>query len=469
VALAESGEGGVKQLRSSAFDLVLLDVMLPRQGGLETLREMRRSGFRTPVLMLTSRGSVDDRVRGLDAGADDYLVKPFTARELMARVGAHLSMKQLREEFRRREQKEQLRAEAAEAQYQRILESISDGFLFVDTNWVIRHCNTVYSTYVRSTPQELIGKNLWEHFPGVDGTRFGEQYRDAMLNQKEAEIEDYNEPLDAWFRVHLYPTADGLAMFVADVTAQRRQRQALLVSEKLAAAGRLASTVAHEINNPLESVVNLLYLARRATVQEQREQYLDYAEREINRVSHIARQTLGFYRETSNLTRVPVASVVQTLLQVYQGKLKSKNITVDSAVDPSLQITARSGELNQVLSNLMTNAMDACDSGGRIQIKAQAAITASGEPGVEISVTDDGTGIRPEDIARVFEPFFTTKKDVGTGLGLWVVKQIVEGGSGNVRIESSTDPDQHGTTVTLSLPELEEAKAKSASPSSSAA
>jgi signal transduction histidine kinase len=258
-------------------------------------------------------------------------------------------------------------------------------------------------------------------------------------------------------------------MFVADVTAQRRHRQALLISEKLAAAGRLASTVAHEINNPLESVVNLLYLARRAELQEQREQYLDYAEREIHRVSHIARQTLGFYRETTHLTRIPVASVVDTLLQVYQGKLKSKDIAVETVIEPQLQITARSGELNQVLSNLMTNAIDASEPGGRLTIAAKATRHVDGAPGVAIKVTDNGTGIRAEDLSRIFEPFFTTKKDVGTGLGLWVVKQIVEGSNGTVDIQSSTHPENRGTTVTLSLPELEATKAKSASPSSSAA
>ena len=468
---ARDGQEALELARANPPDLVLTDVMMPRMDGFQLLKALREDP-RTqtlPVIMLSARAGEESRVEGMEAGADDYLVKPFTARELMARVGAHLSMKRTREELRQREQKEQRRAEAAEAQYQRILESISEGFLFVDTDWTIRHCNGVYAGFARSTAQDLIGKNLWEKFPETAATRFGVLYRDAMLNQKEAEHEDYYEPLDAWFRVHLYPTADGLAMFVADVTAQRRQRQALLISEKLAAAGRLASTVAHEINNPLESVVNLLYLARRAEVQEQREQYLDYAEREIHRVSHIARQTLGFYRETTHLTRIPVASVVDTLLQVYQGKLKSKNIAVETSIEPQLQITARSGELNQVLSNLMTNAIDASASGGRLTIVAKAIQAGNGTPGVEIAVTDNGTGIRAEDLSRVFEPFFTTKKDVGTGLGLWVVKQIVEGSNGTVDIQSSTGDENRGTTVTLSLPELEETKAKSASPSSSAA
>jgi PAS domain S-box-containing protein len=471
VIAAADGQEALELARANPPDLILTDVMMPRMDGFQLLKALRADP-RTrllPVIMLSARAGEESRVEGLEAGADDYLVKPFTARELMARVGAHLSMKRMREEFREREQQERRRAEAAEAQYQRILESITEGFIFVDSEWTIRYVNSVCASFSGARASELIGKNLWKQFPGLEQSPFGQAYREAMLNQSEAELEGFYEPFDVWFHVHMYPTSDGLAIFASDVTAERRQRQALLVSEKLAAAGRLASTVAHEINNPLESVVNLLYLARRATAQEQRDQYLDYAEREINRVSHIARQTLGFYRETTHLTRIPVHAVVETLLQVYQGKLKSKNIAVTTEVDSALEITARSGELNQVLSNLITNAIDACPSGGGVKIAAHTVGSPNGGSAVEITVTDTGEGIAPETLPRVFEPFFTTKKDVGTGLGLWVVKQIVEGSKGGVTIQSNTEPERHGTTVTIRLPELEEARAQSAAPSASAA
>ena len=469
---APDGEEALELARATLPDLVLTDVMMPRMDGFQLLKALREDQrtMLLPVIMLSARAGEESRVEGMEAGADDYLVKPFTARELMARVGAHLKMKQMREELRLRELKERRRAETAEAEYSRILESISEGFIFVDRDWTIRYVNGVYARLAQTTPEDLIGKNLWQRFPEASDTQFAAAYRQAMEDQREVEIEDFYSPLDIWFHVHIYPTPDGLALFLANVTAQRKQRQALVVSEKLAAAGRLASTVAHEINNPLESVVNLLYLARNSTSPEQQEQYLDFAEREIGRVSHIARQTLGFYRETATLTRIPIQTVVETLLQVYQGKLRTKKITVTTDIDPELQITARGGELNQILSNLVTNAIDACSSGGQLRIEAKSV--SGGEAGltaVEIIVTDNGIGISPQDIARVFEPFFTTKKDVGTGLGLWVVKQIVEGSKGRVSIESSTDSENHGTSVKLYLPEVEETRAKSASPSTSAA
>jgi signal transduction histidine kinase len=198
-------------------------------------------------------------------------------------------------------------------------------------------------------------------------------------------------------------------------------------------------------------VINLLYLARTAAQPEEKDQYLGWAEREINRVAHIARQTLGFYRESAQVAAVYVSGVIESLLQVYQGKLRAKKISVAANVDDNLHVTARIGELNQVLSNLITNAIDACATGGHVTITASTR-TAEGRDEVEILVVDDGVGIPDADMSQIFEPFFTTKKDVGTGLGLWVVKQIVEGYQGTVHVESHTDAHRRGTTVRLVLP-----------------
>ena len=462
VICAGDGVEALQLMQSTLPDLVLTDVMMPRMDGFELLKNLR-SDSRTatlPVIMLSARAGEESRVEGVEAGADDYLVKPFTARELIARVSAHLSMKRLREELSQRERQQRERAEAAEAQYRRILESISEGFMFVNHDWSISFVNESCARMVHGTPQQLIGANFWEQFPQTDKTDFGKQLREAMHDGQQREWEEFYEPLEAWFRLHVYPSAGGLSVFLADVTVQRRQREALLISEKLAAAGRLASTVAHEINNPLESVINLLYLARSATRAEERDLYFEHAEREINRVAHIARQALGFYRDAAQVTQVSLASLVENLLQVYQGKLKSKRITVRTEIDDGLQLTLRSGELNQVLSNLVTNSIDACRPGGSLLIRA-AASSRGEDHGVELTVTDDGTGIPQKDLPKIFEPFFTTKKDIGTGLGLWVVKQIVEGNRGDVVIESSTEEGRNGTTVRLFWPESREEKAQS--------
>ena len=90
VQLAEDGQQALDTLAEGVVDAIVLDVMMPRVDGLEVCRRLRAAGDRTPVLMLTARDAVDDRVAGLDAGADDYLVKPFALRELQARLRALL-------------------------------------------------------------------------------------------------------------------------------------------------------------------------------------------------------------------------------------------------------------------------------------------------------------------------------------------------------------------------------------------
>lgn len=88
IDLAGDGEEALAWARAAAFDIIILDVLLPVRDGLAVCRELRRRGVQTPILMLTARDAIEDRVRGLDSGADDYLVKPFAFSELLARLRA---------------------------------------------------------------------------------------------------------------------------------------------------------------------------------------------------------------------------------------------------------------------------------------------------------------------------------------------------------------------------------------------
>ncbi len=291
--------------------------MMPGLDGFGLLRELRAVPLHghIPVIMLSARAGEESESEGLEAGADDYLVKPFTARELLARVGAHLSMHRMRRELMHKEQQLRLRAESAESQYRAILESISEGFVFMDRNWRIQYANTVWARFAGMAAGEFLGAELWTAFPGLEDTRFGAAYRESMETGRPLQVEDYFEPLTRWFRVNIYPSADGLSIFAQDVTEQRIQRERLLISEKLAATGRLAATIAHEINNPLEAVLNLVYLARTSRAQaEQIEEFLLTAEKELHRVSHIARHTLGFYRETSLPVQIDLAALLSEVL-----------------------------------------------------------------------------------------------------------------------------------------------------------
>lgn len=245
---------------------------------------------------------------------------------------------------------------------------------------------------------------------------------------------------------------DGIA-FVMDVTDRKRAEVALLKQEKLASAGRLAATIAHEINNPLEAVTNLLYLARRAPdLPESVKAMLETADEELQRVTHTAKQTLGFYRESTQARDVDLANAIEDVLAVYARKLEHRGIRVETDFRARPIVHAFSGELRQVFSNVINNAADAMPSGGKLRIRVSHAADGP-QPFVRVTFADEGAGIESTLRAHIFEPFFTTKRDVGTGLGLWVTKQLVEKHGGRISLRSSTDAMHHGTTFSIVLPQ----------------
>jgi len=232
-------------------------------------------------------------------------------------------------------------------------------------------------------------------------------------------------------------------------TQQIKTEEALRQSEKLAAAGRLAATIAHEINNPLEAVTNLLYISlHNPDLPTSVREYLQQADQELARVSHIARQTLGFYRESAIPEEVSLAQSVEQVLDLYRRKIVSKDIVVRADLDPQVHVRGSKGELRQVISNVILNAVDAVAKGGTIAVR----VSRSGQGMASLTVADDGEGISRESRSKLFQPFFTTKRDIGTGLGLWVSKGIVEKHGGSIQVRSSTNHFRTGTTFVVKLP-----------------
>jgi PAS domain S-box-containing protein len=243
-----------------------------------------------------------------------------------------------------------------------------------------------------------------------------------------------------------------------DVTDRKSAEDTLRKTEKLAATGRLAATIAHEINNPLEAVTNLLYLIR--TDAGNAEKYLSMAEQELKRVAHLTKQTLGFYRETSQAVPTHLATLLEEVLSIYSARLMHRNIRVEKEINPTAEVIAYPGELRQVFSNLISNAADAMGDGGRLQVRLRPIFDGQMQiRGVRITVADNGTGMEDLTMQHIYEPFFTTKAEVGTGLGLWVTKGIVDKHHGKLRVRSSTSKGRHGTVFTLYLPSVKEIKA----------
>jgi PAS domain S-box-containing protein len=263
-----------------------------------------------------------------------------------------------------------------------------------------------------------------------------------------------------WAEAVLYPIQDASGNLVRVVMLQRDVTEkieaeskrvateaSLRKTEKLAAAGRLAATVAHEINNPLAAVTNILFLMRNdSRVPPDFTEYLATADEELRRVAHIVRQTLGFYRENVEPESTDISQLVADILSLYRRRLAARGISVSAELVPLSRTRVVVGEIKQVIANMLTNAMDACAEGGVITVIVRPTTNQ-----VKITVQDDGVGIGLEDLPHIFEPFFTTKKDVGTGLGLWLSKEIILRHGGEIEVESRT-ASVSGTRFIVLLP-----------------
>lgn len=245
----------------------------------------------------------------------------------------------------------------------------------------------------------------------------------------------------------------GILVFGVDVTEGYRAQQMLLQTEKLAVVGQMASTIAHEINNPLEAVTNLLYIARLKAETEDVREYLDLADLELRRVSAICSQTLRFHRQLTGPTEVDCRQLFSSSLMVYERRIQNSAIRVETRQRADRGVVCYEGEIRQVLNNLIGNAIHALPHGGRILLRSANVTDAkTARRGLRITVADNGSGIPSSVIKHIFEPFFTTKGIMGTGLGLWISQEIVGRHGGHLRVRSSQHPARHGSVFSLFLP-----------------
>ncbi len=239
-----------------------------------------------------------------------------------------------------------------------------------------------------------------------------------------------------------------------DITRRKQAEAALLQSEKLAVAGRLAASVAHEINNPLAAVANLMYLIKHADSLDAAREHAEAALKQVMRVAHITRQTLKFHKQNEASRVVHLSEETESVLSLFDGKLKQSGVTVERRYEDDPAVECFSGDLRQVFANLVVNALDAMPRGGRLAIRIRWSVDwkTRTESGMRVTIADTGEGMTPEVESRIYEPFFTTKGSAGTGLGMWVTAQIIDRMRGGVSVWSSRIQGRSGTVFSVFLP-----------------
>jgi PAS domain S-box-containing protein len=245
----------------------------------------------------------------------------------------------------------------------------------------------------------------------------------------------------------------GASEIARNIAGQKQGEKAQRVAEKLAAAGRLASSIAHDINNPLAALTNLLFLVESENLSEEGKQYLKTAQCQISRLAQITTQALGFYRNYGDPVWLPISTIIDDALALHHDRIKASGIEVLRSYDSAPQVCSQPGELQQVMVNLIGNALDAMPHGGRLQLRIRRTNNwGTNRQGVRITVADTGGGMSAETRHHLFEPFYTTKQETGTGLGLWVCADIVSRYEGRILMRSNDAPGNNGSVFMLFLP-----------------
>jgi PAS domain S-box-containing protein len=245
----------------------------------------------------------------------------------------------------------------------------------------------------------------------------------------------------------------GVSEVARDIARQKRAEEAVRISEKLEAVGRLASSVAHHINNPLAAVTNLLFLLQNEDLSPEGKHHLATAHRELSRLTHIATQALGFRRNTGEAVWASIPAILDEALALHDNRIDVTGIEVLRDYDATLRLRCHPGELRQVMVNMMGNAIDAMPFGGRLQLRVRRVTDGKAAcPGICITIADNGRGMSPVTLRHAFEPFYTTKDRIGTGLGLWICAEIVSRYRGRISTRSNDSPGHSGSVFRVFLP-----------------
>ncbi len=464
VILADLGENLIKATSASEalnvllktdVAVVLMDVSMPELDGFELADVIRQHPRfqKTAIIFISGVHLTDsDKIQGYRSGAVDYISVPVVPDVLRAKISIfvdlHRKTRQLEalnndlerlvaertEELRQREEQYRMRAE--------LLDLATEAIMVRDLEGNIQFWNTGAETLYGWNREDVIGKDMH----ALLRTTFPiprEEIAD-MLSEKKCWqgnlVQRNREGAEIVVACRKTMNHEGNAILEVsrDITAQLQAEEALRETEKLAAMGRVAGIIAHEINNPLAAITNTLYLVRNhPSLDDTARHFADVAEQELQRVSHITRQTLSFYRESKQPIPVNLAELLDDVLELQDRPLNSSRIQLNRKYAFSPIVQGFPVELRQVFLNLIGNAVQAMPTGGTLGVTIREATDWAGQRrGATISILDTGVGIKPEDAKRLFQPFFSTKSTKGTGLGLWISKGIVQKYDGKLTCRS---------------------------------
>jgi signal transduction histidine kinase len=422
-------------------DVMVLDVNLPDMSGFEVCRRIKCDPATAQISILQISASMDsseNKARALESGADGYLIHPIDGAVLAATVRSMLRLRTA----------ESVARDAAE-QWQATFDALSEGLALVSADRRLIRWNTAFAALCATDSALAPGDDVAALLLRLIGT--SEPLFEKSGAHSPAEFTLGERTIQLAVRSTGNTASPPIVLVLSDITDRRLAEYALRTAEKIAATGKLANAIAHEINNPLESLTNLLYLARGASSVDTIQDYLSRATEELARISRITRQTLSFHRDTQIPVPLDIGGLIADVIALFEKSAASRQIRVLLDSQPTLTLYGYPGQLGQVFGNLVRNSIEAARPQTNICIRVRSVIR-KGREGTRVTIHDRGHGI-PENIQKVmFDPFFTTKELRGSGLGLWVSRNLVMKHQGTIRFRSSTRPDRSGTTFEVFLP-----------------
>ena len=443
VEVAETGREGLAKAILSP-DLIIADVNLPDMLGYDVCRRLKSNPLTQsiPVLQISASFVSDEsKVQALEGGADSYLTAPVEPPVLLASVNALLRLR-----------KAEALSHLSALQWQTTFDSLSDGLALADAQGLIVRANVQFLKTFGTVPSECEGLPLADVFQSHFGVDFNE-FRSHLGNSPEISRDN------RWYRVRYDliqsdARVSGSVLILTDITDQKKLQETLKLSERLAATGRLAHIIAHEINNPLEAMSNLLYLAAQGTeLSSETHAYIDQASHELLRISQITKQVLAYHRESKQPVLTGADEILEGALAMFRAHMRGMGLELISKISCDDEILVHPGEIRQVFGNIISNAIDAAVPYGQLRVRCfRSRDVKRNILGIRFLFSDNGPGISTTDTPHIFEAFYTTKQTKGSGIGLWLSSEVVHKHKGRIRLRTRTKGPYQGTLFDVFFP-----------------